>query len=262
LDSEATYCTGTAASPLAEAAFDDGRLAEASRYASTAIRFLQAQPAAQAEILSPFNIEIAVQIERGRLNEDRASIERWRALPAESPAQQAAIRPLAGALHQAQGDSRAAEREYVEAIRMLDGMQANGNSIRVRLNLSVVFSQMKRVDEAIAVLERALSLMEHANGPCRILPSRLTNNLAVSYAQRGDTAKAVESARAPVRLAGVVKVGRYELIANVYANSASIVRAAGSRKEAADLDTRANRAHSLANALVDVSVLPRPQSQP
>ncbi len=83
----------------------------------------------------------------------------------------------------------------------------------------------------------------------------LTNNLAVAHSQRGDTALAVRYARDAVRLAEGSGVGRYQLTASVYSNGAEVLRSAGYKKDANELEDRARRAEAMANTLVDYSDL-------
>ncbi|HEY3439256.1 MAG TPA: tetratricopeptide repeat protein [Paludibaculum sp.] len=248
-------CAGTGYLLLAQDAFDSGRLAEAGRYIDAALGLGEAEPVNAALLLGALRIQGAIYVERGMLSEALALIERLKALLVESPEQSAAVRGLAGACYQAAGDYGAAEREYIRAIEGWDRMQRSEEAISERVNLGVLYLASRRFDEAVVVLERANALLAVSGKSSPYYLLVLTNNLAVAHSERGDNARAVRHAREAVRLAETAGMGRYQLTANVYFNSVGVLRAAGRKKEASELEDRAIRANALANAIVDVSDL-------
>jgi tetratricopeptide (TPR) repeat protein len=198
------------------------------------------------------------------LSEALATVERLKASPGGELEQEATISTLAGACYEAQGDQHAAEREYLRAIQKWDSLHRIEDAVSVRSNLGVLYLDVGRLDDAIATLERAHSLLASSSDIPAFYRLVLTNNLAVAYSGKGDTAGAVLYARAALRLAESSKVGRYQLTASVYSNGADVLRSAGHRKEANEWARRALRAEAMANTLVDFSVLgggrTRPQS--
>jgi len=255
LGREGRHCAISGYIALAEDAFDGGRLAEALRSISAAIRLIEADPENANRLLGALRIQGAVYVERGMLSEALAVMERLKALPVESPEQGAAVRGLAGAYYQSAGDHRVAEREYLQAIQAWDSLGRSEDAVSERSNLGVLYLASGRLDEAVAVLERAYASLAVSVKNAAYYRLVVTNNLAVAYSQRGDTVLAVQHARAAVRLAETARVGRYQLTATVYSNSADVLRAAGHKKEANELGHRAGRAEALSNAVVDYSDL-------
>lgn len=249
------YCAGAGFTLLAEDLFNAGKLAEASRYASAAIGLLEAEPADARLLLGALRIQGTMYIERGLLSEALAVIERLNAMPVKSPEQNAIARGLSAACYHAGGDYRAAEREYLLAIHEWDSMQRSQASVSERSNLGVLYMASKRFDEAIIMLDRANALLGISGKNAAYYGLIITNNLALAYSARGATAPAVRYAREAVRLAETGDVGGHQVTANVYFNSAGVLRAAGRRKEADELERRGGRAESMANAVVDVSNL-------
>lgn len=248
-------CASSGYSLLAEEAFDGGRLAEASRYASAAARLLEAEPVNAKLLMDALRLQGSIYVERGMLKEARSLVERLKAMPADSAEQSATVRGLAGACYQAAGDDRAAELEYVHAIHDWDSTQRSENSVSVRSNLGVLYVASRRFDEAVEVLERAYTLLGALGKGAAYYRLVITNNLAVAYSERGDAAQAVRHARSAVLLADAAKVGRDQLTANVYFNSVGVLRAAGHKKEANELEYRASRTEAMAKAVVDYSEL-------
>ena len=66
----------------------------------------------------------------------------------------------------------------------------------------------------------------------------ITNNLAVAYSERAQTSKAVRYARSALGLIETAGTHRYQLAVSVYRNAAGVLRNAGHRKEADDLEVR------------------------
>jgi tetratricopeptide (TPR) repeat protein len=248
------YCAGSGYTLLAEELFDQGRLSDASRHLSTAIRLLEAKPANTRLLLGALRMQGAMYVERGMRTEALALIDRLKAMPLELPAQKAIIQGLTGAYHQAAGNAPAAERAYLLAIANWDSMRRAYDSVAERSNLGVLYIASGRFDDAVVVLEGANSLL--ASPKSRSARHRLVvmNNLAVAYSERGDTAEAVRHAREAVRLADAGG-GRTALAVSVYSNCAAVLRAAGRKQEANELENQAGRAAIMANNVVDMSEL-------
>jgi tetratricopeptide (TPR) repeat protein len=252
---EDRYDAGSRHLQLAEEAFDSGRLAEGSRHVSEAILLADAEPADAGLLIGALRIQGAMYVERGMLSDALVLIERLRAMPAALPERKAIVQGLAGACHHAAGDAPAAEREYVQAIHEWDSIHRGEDSVSDRSNLGVLYLASRRFDEAIVVLERAHALLAVSGKKSAYHRLVVTNNLAVAYSQRGDTAQSVRYAREAVRLADAERAGRYPLSASVYFNSAGVLRAAGHKREANDIEHRATRAEAMANSLIDVASL-------
>lgn len=256
------HCAGQGYLLLAREAFDGGRLADVLRYASAAIRLSDSEPANAQLLLGALRLQGATYVERGMLSEALAVVERLKAFPEGDPGQGAAIRSLAGACYQAAGDHSAAEREYLQAIQQWDSLHRIEDAVSVRSNLGVLYLAAGRLDDAVAVLKRAHSLLAHSNMNAAFYRLVVTNNLAVAYSGRGDTTQAVLHARAALRLAESSNVGRYQLTASVYSNGAEVLRSAGHRKEAKEWVRRALRAEAMASTLVDFSDLGGGRTRP
>ena len=250
-------CAGRGYVILAEDAFEAGELPDASRYVSAAVLMLEAERRNDAALLGALRLQGAILIERGMTTEALEVFARLNALPVLSPEHAATIRGLAGACFQAVGDRAAAERDYLEAIRIWDSIERSHQSVSERSNLGVLYLGDGRFVQAVAVLQRAYSLVDSSSRSESHYRLVVTNNLAVAHAQKGDARHALRYARLAVRLADMSKLGRPQLIASVYSNSAGILRAAGRKQEANELGQRARRAQLLADTVVDFSDLQR-----
>jgi tetratricopeptide (TPR) repeat protein len=259
LDKARRYCAGAGFTLLARNLFDAGRSAEASRAVSAAIGLLEAEPVDATLLLGALRMQGAMYVERGMLSEALALIDRVRAIPAKSPERNAIIQSLSGACHHAAGKVDAAEREYLLAIRSWDSMQRSEDSVSELSNLGVLYISSLRFEEAIGTLERANALVAVSGDTAAYHRLVIANNLAVAYSGRGQTSRAVQYARSVLALTEATGARHYRLAASVYFNSAGVLRAAGYRKEASDLEARGVRAQTMANAVVDVQSLAIPE---
>ncbi|MBC7928908.1 MAG: tetratricopeptide repeat protein [Bryobacteraceae bacterium] len=247
-------CAAVGHTLLAEDFFESGRLADAVRHLSAAIRLAEAEPANARLLFGALRIQVTVLVEGGMLSEARALIQRLRTVSFDLPEQNAVVQGLAGACYQAAGDHRAAEREYLQAIRAWDSIQRSKDSVTERSNLGVLYIALRRFEDAIELLQHALALLPSGK---RTAYHRLviTNNLAVACREQGQTDLAVRYAREAVRLVEGARLGRFNQVAGVYSNSAQILRTAGHKREAKELELKARRVAAMAEAVVDFSEL-------
>jgi tetratricopeptide (TPR) repeat protein len=117
--------------------------------------------------------EAASLLQAGKLDEAEPLVRRAvAAAPSNSDAHN-----LLGTILDQRGQTQAAEREYLAALRF------NLRSISARANLGVLLARSKRDDEAIKVFETVLrQVPDHPQA---------TINLALLYAARGDYSRAV-----------------------------------------------------------------------
>jgi tetratricopeptide (TPR) repeat protein len=255
LDTAGRKCAGTGYTLLARDLFDAGRLAEASRAVLAAIGLLEAEPVDATLLLGALRMQGAMYVERGMLSEALNLIERLKVMPGRSPERNAIIQSLSGACHHAAGKLDAAEREYLLAIRSWDSMQRSDEAVSELSNLGVLYISSRRFDEAIRMLERANELVAVLGDKSAYHRLVIANNLSVAYSERGQTSRAVRYARSALALTEAAGTRQHQLVSSVYFNSAGILRAAGYRKEADDVEARGVRTQTLANAVVDVQSL-------
>jgi tetratricopeptide (TPR) repeat protein len=261
-DTQSRRCVGRGYVKLAEEAFNAGRLAEATRHATAANHLLDPEPWDWDVKLSALRLQTTLYLERGLLSEARKLLVPLRTVQITSPPYKATLLGLLGAYDQASGQTDSAEREYLDAIEIWDRIGEGYRSISERSNLGVLYIGEGRFEKAVAVLNRAYSLLGSSAGNEGYYRLVVTNNLAVAHRHLRNLPQAVTFARSAVRQADARPTARQELVADVYMNAALILQAAGLRSEAQDIEDKARHAAIAANSTVDASELEGKRKRP
>jgi tetratricopeptide (TPR) repeat protein len=262
IDTQSRRCAGRGYITLGEEAFNAGRLADATRHATAANHLLDREPWDLDVKLSALRLQTTLYIERGLLSEARKLLVPLRTMQITSPEYKATLLGLLGAYDQASGQTDSAEREYLDAIEIWDRIGRGDQSISERSNLGVLYIGEGRFEKAVAVLNRAYSLLRSSVGNEGYHRLVVTNNLAVAHRKLRNLPQAVAFARSAVQQANARHTARQELVANVYMNAALILRAAGRRSEAEDIEDKARHAAIAGNSTVDASELEGKRKRP
>jgi CHAT domain-containing protein len=138
---------------LAQIEYETGRVAEAIRHDSEALRLASAPPA-RARILLRLAQDYAVQ---GDVPGARRILDELIAHPSyHDELVQAMARVQRGHLLRAAGSTHLAERDLAQGIQILDRLDALAERFDARVELARVYAERGQVHEALAVLRRAL----------------------------------------------------------------------------------------------------------
>lgn len=179
------------------------RAAEAERYTERSLALLEkAIPPGHPALLRPLQMLAAACLEQGKITKARDIYRRMQSIPIETPDHRALVHGVAGALRQAEGQTREAEAEYLEVIRACveSGRVATADGAAAFSFLAGVYVEERRYEDAQQAVDRALSIFSTAKDTAPEDLIKLLNLRGVLRARQGDWLEAERDIREAISI--------------------------------------------------------------
>jgi tetratricopeptide (TPR) repeat protein len=186
---EQESCTGFVLNNMASIMAFSGRTADAEALADRSLKILEKiYPPDDWVLLRPLQILASTRFEQGKMTRAREAFKRMQTIRNQRPEDSALVHGMAGAFFQADGSRGEAEAEYLVALHALAeaGRGETADAGGILNSLGSLYIEEHRLDEARRVLDRALTIFNHATDAVPMDSIKLLALRGVLHARQGE----------------------------------------------------------------------------
>jgi tetratricopeptide (TPR) repeat protein len=260
-------CRGVILNNMASVLATAGRIADAERFAARSLKVLDTIYAPDDPVLlRPLQVLADTRFVQGKMAPAREAFQRMQMIRVDRPEDGALVHGMAAAFLQRQGKHKEAEAEYLAALQASDeaGLGAGADAAAIVEALGSLYIKEHRFDEARRILDRAQSIVDHANDAVPLDRVKHLELRGVLAAWQGDWRQAEPELSAAVAIADrQPQFDRYTL-RSVLTTYAFVLRKNHRGREARSIEARLSslrRDHAIEDVVDVTDLLPKRSSR-
>jgi tetratricopeptide (TPR) repeat protein len=241
-DDALNTCAGLVLNDMAMLLSVLGRIADVERLAARSVVILEKthlrnDPA----LLRPLQILATARLEGGKTASAREALKRMQTIPTQRPEDRALVHATAAPFLVLEGKRPEAEVEYLAAIHALEeaGRSETADMAAILDNVGSLYIHEQRLTEADQVLDRASSVLSHAQAIAPMDRIKHLNIRGVLKSRQGDWGGAERDLRDALSMAEREQWVEPFLLRSILESYAAVLRRTHRRQDARSIEARA-----------------------